>query len=238
MGSVAAGVMAVSEPDVQDWIRHPSLTLPAYTYADVARYTRVPAQTVRNWFKGAYSPGHTMHPVMADAGGRGLSYLQLAEVAFVAAMRTRRIKIAKLRTAYDYVRSRLGVEYPFVQQEFLIDGTDLFIKALDDVLLVVSASRPGQHAWREAVDAYVNQFDYDHHLALIWHPRSRLRRVIVDPRISFGRPIVEGTGIPTEAIADRLAAGDDLASVAYDFNLTPEQVEDARWFEQDVHRAA
>src|SRR5260370_14395649 len=95
-----------------DWIHHPSLTLPAYTYADAARYARIPAQTVRNWFKGAYAPGHTMHPVMADPGGRVLSYLQLAEVAFIAAMRQRKLKLASIRAAYDYVRTQLDIEYP------------------------------------------------------------------------------------------------------------------------------
>ena len=221
-----------------NWIHHPSLTLPAYTYADAARYTRVPAQTIRNWFTGAYSPGHRMHPVMARPDDRGLSYLQLADVAFVAAMRQRSIKLAVIRAAYDHVKNTLGVDYPFVQVEFITEGTDLLIDAAGNPDIVMSASRPGQMAWRVAVETYQNQFDYEGQLFLIWHPRGRLRQVTVDPRIFFGRPTVQGTGIPTEAIASRLMAGEDPASVAEDFNLTPQQVEDARWFEEDIHLAA
>jgi len=221
-----------------DWLHHPSLILPAYTYADAARYARIPAQTVRNWFRGAYSPGHTMHPVMANPGEHGLSYLQLAEVAFIAAMRGRNIKLAALRAAYDHVRTELGVEYPFVREQFLTNGADLFLAAIDDPTALVSASRPGQRAWRAAVETYIDQFDYDQHVALIWHPRGRFNSIVIDPRMSFGRPTIEGKGVPTEAIAARYAAGDDLEFLAYDFDLTQDQLKDALWFEDSIHPAA
>jgi hypothetical protein len=71
----------------RDWVHDPSLTLPAYTYVSAARYAGIPAQTVRNWFRGAQSAGHSMDPVFAGVPKNGLSYLQLMEVAFVAAMR-------------------------------------------------------------------------------------------------------------------------------------------------------
>jgi uncharacterized protein (DUF433 family) len=114
----------------------------------------------------------------------------------------------------------------------------LFIAALDDPQLVVSASRPGRRAWREAIEAYAGRFDYVNHVALRWHPLGRDFRIVIDPRISFGRPIVEGSGVPTEAIAARRAAGEDLDFIAHDFDLTREQVRDALWFETSIHRAA
>jgi uncharacterized protein (DUF433 family) len=56
--------------------------------------------------------------------------------------------------------------------------------------------------------------------------------------VSFGRPTVEDTGIPTEAIADRWLAGEAVESLADDFKLSREQVKDALWFEKTIHRAA
>ncbi|HVA89557.1 MAG TPA: DUF433 domain-containing protein, partial [Chloroflexota bacterium] len=110
--------------------------------------------------------------------------------------------------------------------------------ALDDPTAVVSAGHPGQRAWRAAVETYVDQFDYDQHVALIWHPRGRFNSIVIDPRISFGRPTIEGRGVPTEAIAARYAAGDNLEFLAYDFNLTQDQLKDALWFEDSIHPAA
>src|SRR5665213_758724 len=116
-----------SMQDTQDAIRQGyRLTLSAYTYVDAARYACIPTQTVRNWFRGVYSFGHTMHPVFGEAPHNGLSYLQLVEVAFVAEMRrVQRLKLSALRIAYDHVRTELGVDYPFAQEQFLTDGTDL-----------------------------------------------------------------------------------------------------------------
>ncbi|MGH2408779.1 MAG: DUF433 domain-containing protein [Chloroflexota bacterium] len=220
------------------WQRY-RLTLPAYTYVDAARYAGIPTKTVSNWFRGAYSLGHTMHPVFGEVPRDGLSYLQLVEVAFVAEMRrVRRLKLSALRTAYDHVRTELGVEYPFARERFLTDGTDLFIAALDDPEVVVSASVPGQRAWRAAIEACAHSFDYINHLALRWHPMGRDFRIIIDPRISFGRPTIEDTGIPTEAIADRWAAGEEVESLVDDFRLSREQVKDALWFEKKIRRAA
>lgn len=217
--------------------RNQSLTLPAYTYVDAARYALIPAQTVRNWFRGASSPGHTMRAVFGEVPTHGLSYLQLVEVAFVAAMRAHKLKLSALRTAYDYVRTAMGIEYPFAQERFLTDGTDLFIHALDDADQVISASKPGQRAWREAIETCARRFDYSDHLALRWHPRGRDFRIVIDPRISFGRPVVEDTGIPTAAIHERRLAGEDLDFIAHDFGLTRKQVKDALWFEMQ-NRAA
>ena len=220
------------------WQRN-RLSLPAYTYVDAARYACIPTQTVRNWFRGVYSAGHTMHPVFGEVPHDGLSYLQLVEVAFVAQMRrVQRLKLSALRVAYDHVRTVLGVDYPFAREHFLTDGTDLFIAVLDDPQQVVSASRPGQHAWREAIEACARSFDYVNDLALRWHPMGRDFRIVIDPRVSFGRPTVEDTGIPTEAIADRWTAGEDVESLVDDFRLSREQVKDALWFEKKIRHAA
>jgi uncharacterized protein len=52
-----------------------------------------------------------------------------------------------------------------------------------------------------------------------------LDRIVIDPRIMLGKPIVEGTRITVEAILDRMAAGADIAAVLKDYpELTREDV--------------
>ena len=57
--------------------------------------------------------------------------------------------------------------------------------------------------------------------------RADRRTVVVDPRISFGRPVLVGTGIPVEAIADRFKAGDSIGHLARDYGVSADLVEDA-----------
>lgn len=52
-----------------------------------------------------------------------------------------------------------------------------------------------------------------------------LDRIVIDPQIMLGKPIVSGTRITVEAILDRLAAGADVPGVLEDYpELTREDV--------------
>lgn len=53
------------------------------------------------------------------------------------------------------------------------------------------------------------------------------RTIAIDPRIAFGRPVVERTGVSTKAIVDRLDAGEGIDEVAADYGLTSDEVEQA-----------
>jgi uncharacterized protein (DUF433 family) len=51
--------------------------------------------------------------------------------------------------------------------------------------------------------------------------------VTIDPMISFGRPVIAGTRVPTIELAERVGAGESMSSVAEDMGLEIRQVEDA-----------
>jgi uncharacterized protein (DUF433 family) len=56
--------------------------------------------------------------------------------------------------------------------------------------------------------------------------------VSVDPFVSFGRPVVSGTNIRTEAIADRFFAGDSVDDLCDDFKLDRTTIEAAVRYER------
>jgi uncharacterized protein (DUF433 family) len=49
----------------------------------------------------------------------------------------------------------------------------------------------------------------------------------MSPTVSFGRPVVAGTGIPVAALYERYKAGDSVADLARDFRLETGAVEEA-----------
>ncbi len=61
---------------------------------------------------------------------------------------------------------------------------------------------------------------------------SERRAVVIDPRVSFGRPILAGSGIGTAALVQRIDAGEDIGDVARDYDITPADVETAILFEK------
>ena len=51
--------------------------------------------------------------------------------------------------------------------------------------------------------------------------------VVIDPYVSFGRPVLVGTGIPTAVIAARYKAGESVDDLADDYGRSREEIEEA-----------
>jgi uncharacterized protein (DUF433 family) len=49
-------------------------------------------------------------------------------------------------------------------------------------------------------------------------------RVVVDPNVCHGKPIIAGTRVPIASILAAIAGGDDVAQVATDYGVTVEDV--------------
>ena len=51
--------------------------------------------------------------------------------------------------------------------------------------------------------------------------------MVIDPHVSFGRPVLVGTGIPTAVIAERYKAGESIDELAGDYGRGPSEIEEA-----------
>ncbi len=57
------------------------------------------------------------------------------------------------------------------------------------------------------------------------------RLIVINPTVSFGEPILEGTGIPTSILARRYAAGDSIEELTVDYDCDRLKVEEAIRYE-------
>jgi uncharacterized protein (DUF433 family) len=51
--------------------------------------------------------------------------------------------------------------------------------------------------------------------------------VAINPRIAFGRPVINGTSIPTTIVAERYKTGESIAEIADDYRRKIEEIEEA-----------
>jgi uncharacterized protein (DUF433 family) len=51
--------------------------------------------------------------------------------------------------------------------------------------------------------------------------------VIIDPRLSFGRPVLDGYGLRTSILAERFQAGEKIEELAKDYGVPAEAIENA-----------
>jgi uncharacterized protein (DUF433 family) len=205
---------------------------------EAARFTQTNPGTVAYWH---YGRGTRVGPALRGKRRYApLSYLQLVEVAFVAPFRQRGVPLQRIRKARDYVAKVFGAEFPFAQYEFKTEGLHILMDAasvdpeFEDLIV---ADEAGQMAWERIVLERFDQFDYEEDLALRWHPRGRNIPIIIDPRISFGAPILERTGTPTWVIRGRFEAGETAEEIEADFGVPQDDLQYALEFE-DVKVAA
>lgn len=105
----------------------------------------------------------------------------------------------------------------------------------DGQLLEVLGGQQGAHAWDQILDQFLKDLEYQNELARRWWPLGEEdKRVVVDPDYGFGLPVIMGSGVRTETIAEQYYAGDKVEHIAYDFNVTPEQIEGALKLERQL----
>ena len=217
----------VSERTDQPWRRR--LYLPSYQIAEAARYADIAPQTVAAW----HSIDKKLLSVRDERAP--LSYMQLIEVAVVAAFRKMNVPMKNIRATRDYAKHHLKTEFPFATFRFKEEARHLYLDSnqLDDVApgSVVATDQGGQLAWQSFIGR-LREFDYeDEHegLALKWHVAGRGSPIVIDPRIAFGTPAVKG--IATWVIKGRWEAGESGTDIAEDFVINPEDVKEALRFE-------
>ena len=173
---------------------------------------------------------HEMPPVTPTAETKeAASFVDLMEVAAIGELRKKGFSFKRIRRINSYCRLYLKEPRPLVTQKFKVAGQDIFLDVDFDVLVDVGREA-GMLAWREVLKPFLEDVEYENDLARRWWPLGREHMVVVDPDYGFGLPVVEGTGVRTEIIAERHRAGDTTDEIAYDFDVTPRQINDAlRW---------
>jgi uncharacterized protein (DUF433 family) len=170
-----------------------------------------------------------------------MTFLDLAELLIVKGFRQHGVTLPTIRAAAETASAIFGVDHPLAFQRLKTDGRDIFpeVEESEDHVGLVSLGRRGQKLFPQTVEEYLKELDYDLEtgFAARWWPAGRSRQIVVDPRISFGAPHIAGTGVPTRAVHEPVAAGQDPGEVAAWFGLRIEQVKIAVSYEKQLRVA-
>jgi len=221
---------------------------PRYSLVEAAHYLRLPPATVSSWVRGRSYPVSRgerrsapliVRPV--DKNTR-LSFSNLIEAFVLRALREAyRIEMGSVRNALAHAEKKYGVKRLFLSNELRAAPGQLFLDRYSDL---IELSTAGQHAMRDVLEPYLERIEYDNGLALKLYPVVRRegvsgpKTVAIDPRVAFGRPIVERRGIKTAMIAERFDVGESVRSIADDYDLEIPDVEEAIRYERWSEKAA
>jgi len=204
-------------------------SLPAYPLVEAARYLGLNASTLGSWFR----EGALLVP---DSDAEQMSFWNLVEAFVLKGLREEhRMSFQAIRVAVGELRRQYpGLSHPLAQLELAVLNRDLYA---DRDGLLVDASRGGQLGLRGVLKLYLSRVEKGAGGAIRLYPFTRPsfehapRLVAIDPAVSFGRPVIAGTSIPTAVLHERWKAGDSITELAEDYDRPIAEIEEALRYE-------
>jgi uncharacterized protein (DUF433 family) len=211
--------------------------MPAYAVQEVAQYLNMPVATLRSWVLGRSYPTkkgkRRFEPLLSlPKDTSQLSFINLVEAHILDAIRRQhKVPLHKIRRALEYLRHKFPSKHPLADQEFETNGLDLFIQKYGQL---INISQAGQLAIRALMEAHLRRIERDSSGVVVrLYPFVRTRHadepkvIVIDPRVSFGKPVLVGTGIPTSVIAERYKTGESIEELAQDYGRNRLEIEEA-----------
>lgn len=216
--------------------------IPAYRLLDAAAYLNIPKATLRSWIKGYYYPikggKKLFEPIihLPEPDELLLSYTNLVEAFVLSSLRRKhKIDLYKIRKAILSLQRKFKSPHPLAEHEFETNGVDIFVQQYGDL---VNVGQGDQLAWRQILQSYLQRVEHDPAgKAARLYPFIRLngtaqpKHVVINPYVSFGKPVIAGTGLPTRVVAERYKAGDSIPQIASDYGRKEEEIDDAIRYE-------
>lgn len=214
---------------------------PLYTKRQAADLIVVPRRTFVNWavgyaYKRINAPIVVAEPLVTTVGAHGstVPFVGLAEAYMLAAFRSAKVPMQRIRPAIRWLEENIGLKQALASERLMTDGAEVlwdFKEHTDDPaereavdgLVVV---RSGQQVFRPIVRDYLRRVTYQGGwMKMIRLPGYQEVDVTVDPWINGGQPTLARRGIRVADVVSRLRAGEDMREVAEDYDLRLNEVE-------------
>ncbi len=210
---------------------------PRYSIARAAHYLHVSPSTLRSWVRGRTYPkgGGVEHWPPVIKAGRLLTFNNLTEAYVLRALRVDHgVKMARVREALDYAEKRFKIPRLLLSKELQAAPGHVFLERFGQL---INLSLSGQIAAKQLLEAVLRRVErnatglpermfpvasYDLQALKLAPPR-----VLIDPAVSFGRPILASKGVRTSVIVGRIDAGEEPEKIAEDYGLEPGDIEAA-----------
>ncbi|WP_075359130.1 DUF433 domain-containing protein [Caballeronia sordidicola] len=218
-----------------------------YTFHEASRLTKIPIRDLRRWLDGysyrdkAQETSVSVPPLwkteLAQDEMDGITFHDLLEIRFVQAFRKSGVSLQTIRLASRMARELFAMPYPFTSRRFQTDGRTIFASAMEETgetELLDLVRR--QYAFRKVIEpSLYHGIEFDQNqLATRWYPSHRSKAVMLDPEVSFGKPVVADGAVRTEILYDAVLAEGNKNLVARLYEVPVAAVDAAIAFEESL----
>ena len=204
-----------------------------YTKADTARFAGLRPSAVYAWTR---AEGTDRPPVTAVApapvGRRVVPFVGLVEAAVLQAFISAGLSAGGIRRMLGALDAQGARRHVLASRRLGDDGPGIVCdhaQAHDDPeLLGLIAENGPRKAFRSDIAARFGLIEFagDWPSSMIL-PSTRRRLLRVSPEVASGQPLFLRGGAPLTAVRDRMLAGEPVQSVAEDYEVLVEDIEEA-----------
>jgi uncharacterized protein (DUF433 family) len=210
----------------------PRIARAIFTLRDLAGYLDVPKSNIQRWAR----PPDPKHPLITCLPAHGreatVPFIGFVEAFVLSSFRQAGVPLQRIRPAVEVLEEEIGVEHALASELLYTDGAEVLFDYVNkhdapevrDLVFVRTQQR--QFSW--AVKDSLRRIRYggDGWADSVRLPTYGNAKVVVDPKVAFGLPLVVHGGARVEDLVDRFQAGDSVAEISTDFSVPPDEVED------------
>ncbi|WP_433694043.1 DUF433 domain-containing protein [Herbaspirillum seropedicae] len=208
-----------------------------YTLQEAERLTGADPREARRWLFGYKHANGYSEPLwrtqMADLDEKMkvIGFRDLLELRIVKAFVEKNVPLQVIRVALTNARKLFG-DYPFTANRFLTDGRSIFHEAIEGETQLTDLAKQ-QLVFEQIIrpTLYAGIEFTATGKATRWYP-TKNKVVVLDPEVSFGKPILAEYGVRTDVIAQAVKVEKSKRAVAAIYEIPLSAVEAAVKFER------
>jgi uncharacterized protein (DUF433 family)/DNA-binding transcriptional ArsR family regulator len=237
-----------SPPITENTWDQSTLNVPIYTITEVSRYLRMSRATLSNWLRAKFCSAYTLQtgnkyrPPLIQRPIPDLpqlSFINLIEAHILKVIQeSQKIPLYQVRIALDHLTEIFETSHPLVHHCFRTQGAARFVD-------FIALKQKDSKKMLEILDQLLTRIEWDQNKAIVrffpfvgnnnlWDDSQKI--ITIAPQVSFGKPTITGTGIPTEVIFDFYQAGDSIETIATEYNCSPDIIKGVIQFENRQYK--
>lgn len=203
-----------------------------YTTSELGQILRLPYHKVHRWINH-YWDGELGHEFQSKYSwktdnSRAVSFHTLIEFYVMMQFAEAGVKTRQVLNAHKELSAWYKTAFPFALKEALsgikTDGKTIYLQRDGETI-----SLDGTKQFNlEFIALFFANLDFDNeNLANRFWPMGRDKSIVIDPKRKFGHPVIGNHNVYPETIYGMHTAGEPKKYIAYLYELTEREVEDA-----------
>jgi uncharacterized protein (DUF433 family) len=229
------------------------LNAPSYPIAEASRLVGISNGRIARWLRGyeyTYEVasgteirGGSQEPVVQRTVSEESSYvtfLELIDLLYVKKFLDKNFSLYHIRKLLNDARKYTNIPH-FASSRFLAYGNKIFLdqKKSSKGSNLIALLTGGQFAFREIIEQIGDKIDFEnitgYELASRLYPLGKNGDIVIDPRISFGKPTIIGYRITTSNIYDTfLGENKEIKNISKWYKIPAGKIASAVRFETSL----